>query len=106
MNESSREDILTLIKSLKLTGMMEAYDDIIADTLKRKGTHSDCLHQLLKAEMKARTLKALQARIRSANFPAMKDWIILFSRTHPSNQNRSYNSIQQNLLEPLAIYSW
>ncbi len=39
MNESSREDILTLIKSLKLTGMMEAYDDIIAHTLKRKGTH-------------------------------------------------------------------
>ena len=48
MNESSREDILTLIKSLKLTGMKEAYDDVIADTLKRKGTHSDCLHQLLK----------------------------------------------------------
>jgi len=52
---------------------MEVYDDIIADTLKRKGTHSDCLHQLLKAEMKARMLKALQARIRSANFPEMKD---------------------------------
>lgn len=72
-NECSREEILKLIQSLKLIGMMEAYDEVVADTIRRKATSSYCLHQLLKAESKTRTLKALQARLRGARFPAMKD---------------------------------
>ena len=32
-NEGSREEILNLMKSLKLTGMMESYDENIADTM-------------------------------------------------------------------------
>jgi DNA replication protein DnaC len=73
IHEHGREDILKLIKSLKLTGMLESYDDIIAETVRRKATSSYCLHQLLKAELKTRSLKALQNRIRSAHFPTMKD---------------------------------
>lgn len=73
LHEHGREDILKLIRSLKLTGMLESYDEIIAETVRRKATSSFCLHQLLKAEVKTRALKALQNRIRSAHFPAMKD---------------------------------
>jgi DNA replication protein DnaC len=73
LHEYSREDILKLIKSLKLTGMQEAYDEIIAETVRRKATSSFCLHELLKAEVKTRALKALENRIRSAHFPGMKD---------------------------------
>jgi|SRR3990167_148447 len=73
LHEHGREDTLKLIKSLKLTGMLEAYDDIIAETIRRKATSNYCLHQLLKAEVKTRALKALHNRIRSAHFPAMKD---------------------------------
>ena len=72
-NECSRDDILTLMKNLKLTGMMESYDETIADTIRRKATNSYCLHQLFKAEVKARTLKAIAARIKIAQFPAIKD---------------------------------
>lgn len=72
-HEYGREDILKLIKSLKLMGMLESYDDIIAEMVRRKASSSFCLHQLLKAEIKIRSLKALQNRIRSAHFPAMKD---------------------------------
>jgi DNA replication protein DnaC len=72
-NECSREEILALMKTLKLTGMMDAYDETIADTVRRKATNSYFFHQLLKAEVKARTLKALAVRLRSAQFPAMKD---------------------------------
>lgn len=72
-NETSREDIIALLKTLKLTGMLASYDETIADTVKRKATTSFCLHQLLKAENKARTIKAIAARIYAANFPAMKD---------------------------------
>lgn len=73
LHEYSREDILKLIKSLKLTGMLESYDEIIAETIRRKASSSFCLYQLLKAEVKTKALKALENRIRSAHFPAMKD---------------------------------
>jgi len=73
LHEYSREDILKLIKSLKLTGMLESYDEIIAETIRRKASSSCCLYQLLKAEVKTKALKALENRIRSAHFPAMKD---------------------------------
>src|SRR5689334_17314457 len=72
-HEDSREEILKLIKTLRFTGMMEVYDDVVADTIRRKATSSYCLQQLLKAELKTRTLKALQSRLREARFPAMKD---------------------------------
>ena len=72
-NEASREDILALLKTLKLTGILESYDEIIADTIKRKASISYCLHQLLKAENKARTIRSIANRIDAANFPAMKD---------------------------------
>lgn len=73
LHEYGREDILKLIKSLKLTGMLEAYDEIIAEAVRRKATSSFCLYHLLKAEVKTKALKALENRIRSAHFPAMKD---------------------------------
>jgi DNA replication protein DnaC len=72
-HDYSREEILKLIKSLKLTGMMEAYDETIADTVRRKASSSYCLYFLLKAEIKTRALKALKSRLHSAHFPAMKD---------------------------------
>lgn len=72
-NECSREDIVTLLKAMKLTGMLASYDEIIADAVKRKATTTFCLHQLLKAENKARTLRSIANRIDAANFPAMKD---------------------------------
>ncbi len=72
-NECSREDIVTLLKAMKLTGMLASYDEIIADAVKRKATTTFYLHQLLKAENKARTLRSIANRIDAANFPAMKD---------------------------------
>lgn len=87
-HDYSREEILKLIKSLKLIGMMESYDEIISDTIRRKATSSYCLHQLLKAEVKTRTLKALQARIRSAHFPVMKDLDNFIFTGTPINQEQ------------------
>lgn len=69
----SREEILKLMKSLKLIGMMESYDETMADVLRRKAPSSYCLYHLLKAEVKTRVLKALKTRLQSAHFPAMKD---------------------------------
>ena len=69
-----REDIITLMKTLKFTGMLESYDEVITDTIRRKAAMSYSLHQLLKSELKARKLKAMQGRIGVAKFPEKRDW--------------------------------
>ena len=72
-NEPSREDIITLMKTLKFTGMLESYDEVITDTIRRKAAMSYSLHQLLKSELKTRKLKATQGRISAAKFPEKRD---------------------------------
>jgi DNA replication protein DnaC len=87
-HDYSREEILKLIKSLKLTGMMESYDEAIADTVRGKASSSYCLYYLLKAEIKIRALKALKSRIHSAHFPAMKDLDNFFFTGTPISQEQ------------------
>lgn len=72
-NESTREDVITIMKSLKFVGMLESYDEVIAETIRRNATLNYGLHQLLKSELKTRTLRAIQSRIRAAKFPEKKD---------------------------------
>jgi DNA replication protein DnaC len=73
INDFTRDDIITLMKDLKLTGMIESYDEIISDMIKRKATAAYSLHGLLKAEIKTKTLKAIQNRMNVAKFPEKKD---------------------------------
>ena len=73
INDFTRDDIITLMKDLKLTGMVESYDEIVSDMIKRKATAAYGLHCLLKAEVKTKTLKAIQNRMNVAKFPEKKD---------------------------------
>ena len=73
MNETSRDDIFTAMKTLNLMGMMESYDEVMSDVIKRKATISYALQQLLKCEINSRQLKAIQYRMRIAKFPERKD---------------------------------
>ena len=52
----SRADIIVKMKDLKLSGMIESYDEIIANTARIKGTIYHALYELLKAEYKKRTI--------------------------------------------------
>jgi DNA replication protein DnaC len=91
INDFTRDDIITLMKDLKLTGMVESYDEIIADMIKRKTTAAYALHSLLKAEVKTRTLKAIRNRMNVARFPETKDLHdFIFSDT-PINQDQVMN---------------
>lgn len=91
LNDFSRDDIITLMKDLKLTGMVESYDEIVTDMIKRKAPASYALHQLLKAEVKTRTIKAIKNRMNVAKFPQMKDLNdFIFSDT-PINQDQVMN---------------
>lgn len=73
INESSRGDIFTAFKKLKLTGMMESYDEILSTALKRQTSLPSVLHELLKSEIKTRKLKAIKTRMNAAKFPDNKD---------------------------------
>ncbi|WP_341753084.1 ATP-binding protein [Candidatus Tisiphia endosymbiont of Dioctria rufipes] len=53
--------------------ILESYDEVIAETIRRNATLNYGLHQLLKSELKTRTLRAIQSRIRAAKFPEKKD---------------------------------
>ena len=91
LNDFSRDDIITLMKNLKLTGMVESYDEIVTDMIKRKAPTSYALHQLLKAEVKTRTIKAIKNRMNVAKFPENKDLHdFIFSDT-PINQDQVMN---------------
>lgn len=73
MNEFNRDDIINLMLQLKLNGMIESYDDIISDSIKRKAPISYVLCELLKSEAKTRKLKAIKNRMNIAKFPEDKD---------------------------------
>ena len=91
LNDFTRDDIITLIKDLKLTGMADSYDEIISDMIKRKAGTSYALNQLLKAEVKTRTIKAIKNRMNVAKFPETKDLHdFIFSDT-PMNQDQVMN---------------
>jgi DNA replication protein DnaC len=70
---ANRADILTSLKKLKLTGMVESYDEILTAAIKRQSTISFVLHELLKSEIKIRKLKAIKTRMSAAKFPENKD---------------------------------
>ena len=72
-NEASREEVIAIMKELRFTGMLESYDEVIDDMIRRKAYLSYGLHKLLKSEQKTRKLRTIQSRISAANFPEKKD---------------------------------
>lgn len=91
VNDVTRDDIVTLMKSLKLTGMIDSYDEIISDMIKRKAPIAYAFSQLLKAEVKTRSIKATKNRMNVAKFPEIKDLHdFIFSDT-PINQEQVMN---------------
>jgi len=91
MNEFNRDDIINLMSQLKLSGMIESYDEIISDGIKRKAPISYVLCELLKSEAKTRKLKAIKNRMNIAKFPEDKDLHnFIFSGT-PINSEQVMN---------------
>jgi DNA replication protein DnaC len=87
MNEFNRDDIINLMYQLKLSGMIESYDEVISDSIKRKAPISYVLSELLKSEVKTRKLKAIRNRMNIAKFPEDKDLHnFIFSDTPINNE--------------------
>lgn len=90
-NEASRGDIITSLKKLKLTGMLDSYDEILSMAIKRQSTIPLVLHELLKSEIKTRKLKAIKMRMSAAKFPENKDLDNFIFTDTPINSEQVMN---------------
>ena len=69
--------------------MLESYDEVIDETIRRNATLNYGLHRLLRAELKARTLRSIQSRIHAAKFPEKKDINNFIFTDTPINQEQT-----------------
>ena len=88
IHEQNRGDVISLMSKIKLAGMIESYDEIISDSIKRNAPISYTLSQLLKSEIKVRKIKAIQNRMRIAKFPSNYDLHNFIFKDTPINQEQ------------------
>ena len=62
-----------MMTKLKLAGMRTAYDDILADGLKRRHPVQQIIGALLKAEIADKTARSIKYQMASAKLPAAKE---------------------------------
>jgi len=68
-----RENILNVIKELRLEGMRSAYDEIFASGQKHGHTPEKLILSLLEAEASERAVRNLRYRLGQARFPIQKE---------------------------------
>lgn len=68
-----RIELMELLKSLKLYGMVEAYDETVTKGIQREQTTPAILGQLCRAETAERKVRSIQYQMRVAHFPVAKD---------------------------------
>ena len=68
-----RHDVLAMMTTLKLSGMRAAYDEILADGLKRRHPVQQIIGALLKAEIAEKTARSIKYQMTSAKLPAASE---------------------------------
>jgi hypothetical protein len=97
--DANRGDIMTSLKKLKLSGMVDSYDEILSSAIKRQSTIPFVLQELLKAEIKTRKLKAIKGRMTAARFPDPKDLHDFIFTGTPINSEQVMNLYGCGFLE-------
>ena len=68
-----RHEIMDLMKELQLYGMRQAYDEVIANGLKRKHAVQDIVADLLKAEIAEKKARSIKYQMTIAKLPLAKE---------------------------------
>ena len=68
-----RNEVLALMEALKLRGMQEVYDEVLASGRKQRAIPEKVILELLKAETAERRLRSIRYRLGQARFPMAKD---------------------------------
>ncbi len=69
---NDHQQIQTYCTNLKLSWMLEHYEDLHQQALKKKTGSLEYLAELLRGELETRHERAIQRRIKAARFPVMK----------------------------------
>ena len=67
-----RHELLEMMAQLKLAGMRAAYDDILADGLKRRHPVQQIIGALLKAEIADKRARSIKYQMTSAKLPTAR----------------------------------
>ena len=68
-----RHDVLAMMTALKLAGMRAAYDDILADGLKRRHPVQQIIGTLLQVEIADKRARSIKYQMASAKLPTAKE---------------------------------
>ena len=68
-----RHEVLAMMSELKLSGMRDAYDDILAAGLKRRHSVQQIIGALLQAETAEKTARSIKYQMTSAKLPTAKE---------------------------------
>ena len=68
-----RNDILEMLEKLKLKGMQDVFDEVMANGRKARWATEKTIMELLKAEAAERHLRSIRYRMGHAKFPVVKD---------------------------------
>ena len=68
-----RHEILEMMGTLKLAGMRHAYDEVIADAVKRQHGPSRVVGDLLKAEIDEKQARSIKYQMTIAKLPLAKE---------------------------------
>jgi DNA replication protein DnaC len=73
MNTSKREQIINLMRELRLGTCRKVYDEVLNYAVRGQKSHEEFLINLFTQEVQARKVSALKTRIKRATFPQIKD---------------------------------
>ena len=81
-----RHDVLAMMTALKLAGMRAAYDDILADGLKRRHPVQQIIGTLLQTEVADKQARSIKYQMTSAKLPTAKELADFDFATSPGNE--------------------
>ncbi len=81
-----RHEILEMMSELKLAGMRHAYDDVVADAVKRQHSAQRVVGDLLKAEISEKQARSIKYQLTIAKLPLAKEIAGFDFTTTPINE--------------------
>ena len=81
-----RHEVLAMMTALKLAGMRAAYDDILADGLKRRHPVQQIIGTLLQTEVADKQARSIKYQMTSARLPTAKELADFDFAASPGNE--------------------
>ena len=94
-----RHEVLAMMTALKLAGMRAAYDDILADGIKRRHPVHRIVGALLQAEIADKTARSIKYQMMSDKLPMAKELADLDFSASPVNEPLIRNLAAGGFLE-------